>query len=138
MTDLSITAGSVVPGSNAKITHGYAGASVTAGQIVYFDDTVGTWKLADTDSATAAVRNAKGVALNAASASQPLAVQTDGDVTIGAAILAGVAYYLSGTPGGLCPIADVAAGDYPLVVGIGKSTTVLSLAFLYPGVVLAA
>lgn len=138
MTDISITAASVLPGSNAKVTHGVAGASVTAGQVVYYDDTTGKWKLADTDSATAAVRNGKGIALNAAGDGQPLAVQTDGDITIGATILAGVAYYLSGTPGGICPIADVAAGDYPLIVGIGKTTSAMTLAFLYPGVVLAS
>ena len=136
MADLTITATSVAPGSNAKISHGFAGASVTAGQVVYYDDAAGTWKLADTDSATAAARNGKGIALHAASSGQPLAVQTDGDITVGATIAAGVAYYLSGTAGGICPIADVASGDYPLIVGIGKTTAVMTLAFLYPGVAL--
>ena len=137
MADLTITAASVVPGSDARISHGTAGATITAGQAVYLDSaTTGKWQLADTDSATAAVRAAHGVALNSASLNQPIAVQTEGDITIGATIAAGVAYYLSGTPGGICPVADVAAGDYPLVIGMGKSTTVLDINIVYPGVVL--
>ncbi|MER9883102.1 hypothetical protein [Mesorhizobium sp. M0118] len=124
-------------GANARITHGIAGATITAGQWVYLDSTTGKYGLADTDSATAGVRSAIGVALNSASANQPLAVQSDGLVTIGGAILAGVAYYLSGTPGAMCPIADVAAGDYPLVLGMGVSTTVLDISIVYPAVVLA-
>ena len=39
---------------------------------------------------------------------------------------AGVAYYLSDTPGGICPVADLASGEYPTVLGIATSTTVLA------------
>lgn len=135
MADLVITAANVVSGANARITHGIAGATVTAGQVGYLDPTSGKWGLADTDSATAAVRSATGIFLNGAALNQPVAVQTDGDITIGATIEAGTGYWLSGTAGGLCPVADVAAGDYPLFVGIGKTTAVLSLEFDYPGVI---
>lgn len=137
MADLSITAANVVAGANARVTHGIAGVAITAGQAVFLDQTTGKWALADTDSATAAVRAAHGIALNGAALNQPIAVITEGDVTIGAAILAGVAYYLSGTAGGICPVADVAAGDYPLILGMGKSTTVLNVNIVYSGVVLA-
>lgn len=137
MADITITAANVVAGTNAKISHGVAGVAVTAGQWVYLDSTTGKYGLADTDSATAGVRSAIGVALNTAAANQPLAVQSDGQITIGGAILAGVAYYLSGTPGGMAPVADVIAGDYPLIVGMGVSTTVLDISIVYPAVVLA-
>ncbi len=137
MTDISITATLVVAGANAKITYGTAGATITAGQVVTLDPTTGKWALADTDSATAAIRSAMGIALNGAALNQPIAVQSAGALTLGGAILAGVAYYLSGTPGGIAPIADVAAGDYPLIVGMGASTTVLNVGIVYPGVVLA-
>ena len=56
MADLTLTAASVLAGSNATTRLGTAGATITAGQVVYFDDTTNTFKLADTDSATAAVR----------------------------------------------------------------------------------
>lgn len=137
MADLTITATSVVAGNTATIARGTAGAAITAGQVVYLDPTAGTYKLADTDSATAAVRNAVGIALNGAASGQPVAVCTHGPVTIGATIAAGVAYYLSGNAGGICPVADVAAGDYPLIIGMGASTAVLNVDIVYPGVVLA-
>jgi predicted lysophospholipase L1 biosynthesis ABC-type transport system permease subunit len=54
-------------------------------------------------------------------------VQTDGDVVIGAAVTPGVAYYLSDTPGGICPVADLAAGEYPALLGMAKSATVITL-----------
>ena len=37
MADLTITAANVVPGAGARITNGTAGATVTAGQVVYLD-----------------------------------------------------------------------------------------------------
>ena len=37
-----------------------------------------------------------------------------------------MAYYLSGTPGGVRPVADNVAGDYPVILGIAASTTVLN------------
>lgn len=137
MTDLVITAASVLPGSGARIVEGTAGAALTAGQALYLDSATNTYKLADTDSATAAVRSAVGIALHAAASGQPIAVQTGGSITIGATLTAGDAYWLSGTAGGICPVADVAAGDYPEIIGIATSTTVMKLAFLESGVVKA-
>jgi hypothetical protein len=127
MADLSITAANVIAGSGAKIVHGTAGASITAGQVLYLDSAAGTYKLADTDSATAAARSPAGIALNAAGTGQPVAVLTAGPITIGATVAVGDVYYLSGTAGGLAPVADVAAGDYPCVIGICTSTSVLNV-----------
>lgn len=137
MADLTITATSVVPGNSAKTETGVAGAAVTAGQVVYLDSADNKFKLADTDSATVAARSPYGIALHAASASQPLTVQTSGSITIGAAVTAGVFYYLSGTPGGICPVADVAAGDYPCIIGVATSASLLKVAIVEAGVVLA-
>jgi len=137
MADLTITAANVVAGSNAIIEKGTAGATITAGQAVYLDSATGRYKLADDNSATAEVRTPRGIALNGASDGQPLAIVRSGDVTIGATIEAGVAYYLSGTAGGICPVADVASGDYPAIIGMGKSTSVLTVDIQAPGVALA-
>lgn len=136
MTDLVITATSVVKGDNAIVESGYAAAAITAGQVVY-KNSAGKYDLADTDSATAAVRKPRGIALNGAAADQPVAVQRSGDITIGATIAAGVTYYLSGTAGGICPVADLASGDHTAIIGIGKSTTVLSLNIVAPDVAVA-
>ncbi|ESX78247.1 MULTISPECIES: hypothetical protein [unclassified Mesorhizobium] len=135
MTDIAITAANVVAGANAVIENGYAAAAITAGQVVYRDAS-GKYNLADTDSATALVRKPRGIALNGASIGQPVAIQRSGDITIGAAVTKGVAYYLSGTPGGICPVADVAAGDYPAVIGIATSASVLSINIVAPDAIL--
>jgi hypothetical protein len=42
---------------------------------------------------------------------------------------AGVVYYLSGTAGGIRPVADNTTGDYPQVLGMAISTTVLQIDF---------
>jgi hypothetical protein len=104
-----------------------AGATVTAGQALYLDTADGKWKLADNNSATVAARTPGGIALNGASNGQPLSVLTSGPITIGATLTAGVAYYLSDTPGGLCPVADLGSGEYPTVIGIATSATVLKV-----------
>jgi hypothetical protein len=135
MADISITAANVQLGSGSRIDRSCtAGAALTAGQWVYKDGS--TYKLADDNSATAAVRVPVGVALNGASTGQPVAVQTAGEVTIGGTLTPGVAYYLSDTPGGMCPVADLAAGEYPCIVGIAKSATVLKIGIVASGVAL--
>jgi hypothetical protein len=136
MTDLSITAASVVAGAGATQARGTAGATITAGEVVYFDSATSTYKLADCDSATAAVRSPRGIALHASLSGQPLAVHTGGPITIGATLTAGVAYYLSATPGGICPVADLTTGDYPVILGIATSTTVLNVDIQEAGVAL--
>lgn len=137
MADLTITAANVLAGSGAKKVHGTAGATVTAGQVVYLDTTTSTYKLADCDSATAAARSPAGIALHGASSGQPLAVHASGLITIGATLTKGVAYYLSPTAGGICPVADVLAGDYPTILGIATSTSVLKVQIIESGTDLA-
>jgi hypothetical protein len=127
MADLTITAANVLAGSGAKKASGTAGASITAGQVVYLDSADNKYKLADTDSGTAAARSPVGIALHAAANNQPLAVLTSGPITIGATVAVGDVYYLSGNAGGLAPFADVAAGDYPCIIGICTSTSVLDV-----------
>jgi hypothetical protein len=134
MSDLSVTAANVVPSGNATVERGTAGATITAGQVVYKDPTTGKYLLADNNSATAAARQARGIALNGASNGQPLSIQMGGDITIGATLTAGVAYYLSGTAGGICPVADLTTGMYPCLLGMAKSTTVLSIGIEFPNV----
>lgn len=136
MADLSITAANVLARGGASIRHGVAGATITAGQVVYLDASDGIYKLADSNSGTAAARSPRAIALNGASTGQPLAVQESGPITIGATLTAGVAYYLSGTAGGICPVADLASGMYPTLIGIASSTTVLDVKFHESGVAL--
>lgn len=137
MADLSITAASVISAAGSNIDrNGVAGATIAAGQAVYQDAADGRYKLADNNSVTAAVRNAVGIALNGAANGQPLAVHKGGDITIGAVLTPGVAYYLSDTPGGIGPVADLASGEYPTVLGIAKSASVLAADINASGVAL--
>jgi hypothetical protein len=137
MADLTITAANVIAGASATTRVGTAGAAITAGQAVYRDAADGKFKLADANSGTAAARSPKGIALHAAAAGQPLVIVTSGPVTIGAALTAGVAYYQSSTPGGICPVADLVTGAYPTVLGMASSTTVLDVQIDESGAALA-
>jgi hypothetical protein len=135
MSDISITAANVAAGSDAVIERGTAGATITAGQVVYRDAADSKYKLADSDNATAAIRNPIGIALHGASNGQPLAIQKSGDITIGGTLTAGTAYYLSsGTPGGIAPLADIASGDDPILLGLATSASVLRIDIQDPNV----
>lgn len=136
MADLTITAASVIAGADAARESGTAGETITAGKAVYFSSTTKKWMLADSNSVTAEARKCTGIALNGASLNQPVTVLKGGDITIGATLTAGTAYYLSDTAGGICPIADVGSGEYVNLLGLAKSTSVFAFAPQYPGVAL--
>jgi hypothetical protein len=129
MTDIVITPGSVVPGTNAVIEHGWAGETLAAGKVVYRADSVdGRYKLADSNvDSPAEIHTPRGIALNGASVGQPVTILRSGPVTIGGTLVANTAYYLSDTPGGICPVADVGTQEYPTVLGMSTSTTVLDV-----------
>lgn len=136
MTDLSITAANVVSGANATKEAGIAGETITAGKAVYKSGTTNLYMLADSNSATVEARTARGVALNGASLNQPLVIHKAGDLTPGATLVAGARYYLSETPGGIQPEADLGTGENLCLIGIARSTTVLAVAIQAPGVTL--
>jgi len=135
MVDITITAANVVAGANAVKETGTAGATITAGQAVYRDSNR-KYQLADANSATAAARETRGIALHGASDNQPLTIQKEGNITIGATLTAGIAYYLSDTPGGICAVADIASGEYVGLLGVATSTSVIALKPIYSGVAL--
>jgi hypothetical protein len=55
-------------------------------------------------------------------------------VTVNAVLTKGSAYYLSETPGGIQPVADLTTGENVCQLGIAKSTTVLAVRIVAPGV----
>jgi hypothetical protein len=134
MADLTITAANVAKGANAVIFNGTADASVTAGQTCYVDLTdASKLKLAD-NNASAATAVVKGIALHSTLANQPLALQTAGDITIGAMVAVGTIYCQSANAGAICPSGDLATGNYVSPLGIGVSSTVIRLAINNSGV----
>jgi hypothetical protein len=127
MADLTITAASVVKGANAKTEIGTFGGTVAAGKSVYLDPTDKKFKLADADSATAAVRTTRGIALNSGDNNQPAVIQTSGLITIGATVVVGTIYVQSDVAGGIRPAADNGSGDFVTVIGIGVSASQIDL-----------
>jgi hypothetical protein len=114
MADLSITATSVVKGSNALINSDYfAGETITAGQPLYLHTDNKLYKAQNTTTAKA---TCVGIALNGGAINQAITYQYGGTITIGATVAVGLWYTLSDTAGGLCPIADNGTADYVTTV----------------------
>jgi hypothetical protein len=124
MPVLSITASSVA--TTGEYEQKTAGATITAGQALYYDASTNRMKLADADSSST-TRVFYGIALNAASTGQPVFVQRTGSITIGATLIPGMQYVLSNTAGGIMPISDLISGDYFVPIGTATSASVLLL-----------
>jgi len=127
MADLVITASAVLAGNGARTEQGAAGEAITAGKLVYRDATTGKYFMSDSNAASASSRVVRGMALNGASDGQPLQIARPGcDITMNAVLTPGTTYYLSDTPGGICPLADVGVGEFYQPIGVAKSATVLA------------
>lgn len=137
MTDLSITAANVLAGASAITENGTFGATVTQGQVVYKDPADSEYKPADSDGASATVKAARGIALNAGADGQPGAILKEGPITIGATLTPGARYYLSDTPGGIIPEADLAAPMDVVLIGYAQDASVLVVDFKLTGVTLS-
>ena len=128
MVDLVITAANVIPGTEAEgaqFEYGTAGATITPGQAVYLEASTNTYKLADNNDTSEALSVVRGISLHAATANQPLKIQTRGPITIGATVASGSVYVLSATAGAIAPVADLATGNRCtlIMVGMNGSTT---------------
>jgi hypothetical protein len=134
MADISITAANVVADSTASHVNGTAGETLAAGKAVYKSSTTQKWMLADSNSATVEARKATGIALCGSALNQPVTVLTSGLVTIGATLTAGLAYYLSDTPGGICLVADVGSGEFVCLLGFATSAAILNVGIEFPNV----
>ncbi|GAA5139395.1 hypothetical protein GCM10023213_20010 [Prosthecobacter algae] len=124
--DLSITAANVLASANARFQDGTAGATLTRGMLVYADATDGG-KIKPADGNVLAAKGVLGMAYGDVAAGQFVRVIIDDpDLTVGATLslaAPGGIYVLSATAGGICPVADLAAGSYPIVVLVAKSAT---------------
>src|SRR3977135_1966111 len=105
MADLVITPANVLASAQATVAQGVAAVAILAGQVVYKDVT-GKFNLADANGVTPAFK-AFGIAQHAAAALQPMQVAiADPLFVVGATLVVGTTYILSGTPGAICPDAD--------------------------------
>lgn len=124
MADLTVTAANVLFTSGQRENAYNAGASVTAGQAVYFDTTTSTWKLAQCDGTAAeAGSGGVGIALHAAGNGQPLAVALNGSlINIGATTSKAVTYFVSAAAGGVAPQADLVSTNRITRLGYATAT----------------
>jgi hypothetical protein len=128
MADLAIVETQVLQGDNATTRRGTAGATLRAGDAVYYDETLRRW-LPSEAASTPEASEVDGIALNAAGFKQTVTVQTDGAITLGAgaAPVVGTLYGVSATPGRLAPLMDVKDTWHRTVVGCGDVNNVLLL-----------
>lgn len=140
MTALSITVAEVQPGTTgAKFLDGIAGATITAGQPCYLDAATNTIKLADSD-ASAATATVRGLATHGSLAGQPIRLQTEGNITLGAtsAMTVGEDYYLGPVAGSIVPHGDIANPSRKSRLGTASAAGVLNLLIVNTGIVRAA
>lgn len=130
MADLSINTANVkrTGGVPSKVVIG--GEAITRGQLVYRDTSDNEHKLADCD--TDATSEVNGLSLTDGNDGGQMIIGVKGtEVNIGATTVAGKAYWLTGTPGGIGAEGEATptTGDYRVLAfyGSGTSTVVLEL-----------
>lgn len=131
MADITITPGSVAPGSSSTQISGTAGETITAGMAVYFDTATQTWKKALAAGTALQSGNGTqyGIALTGSSSGQPIVVDTSdaNGITIGGTTVVGTIYCVSATAGGICPWADLVATNFVTILGIGDASNKIKM-----------
>lgn len=117
MADIVITAANVLFTSGSKDS-GTAGATITAGQVLYKDASASNaLKLAQADG-TAAEVDAVGIALHGALSGQPVAYAKDESIiNIGGTTSKATTYCVSATAGGVAPQADLVSTNRITTIG---------------------
>ena len=132
MADLSVTAASVLPSTGTPILKKTAAATMTAGQVLAVDADKNLI-LGDADG-SALAKVILGISVNGGASGQPVNYVTeDPDFAPGFTCTSGVRYYVSATPGGICPTGDVATGMAVTLLGIGKANGKLNLKIVAGG-----
>lgn len=134
MSALSQTAANVLQASGSDRTV-ISGGTCTAGMPVYRD-------AADDNKYKPSRANAlgtspcDGIALNNASAGQPLTIATgDGDLNLGATMVVGMIYCVSDAVAGqIVPVTDLGSADFSVVIGVAETASNLKYGQLTAGV----
>lgn len=138
MADITVVAGSVARTTGSTVD-GTAGATIAQGKCVYLDTaaTPNVWKLAQAiTSAALAGGDGVGIALNSAASGQPIRVQTDGSINLGATLVVGQVYAVSAAnAGGVAPYSDLASTNYVTLLGVATTAALLKMQPLQSGIV---
>lgn len=127
MADIAITAANVLAGPNPQESTLIAGVAITAGQVCY-KAADGTAKLAIANGAAPA-NTVFGIALNGAAIGQPVVLnKLDAAFAPGGTVAVNEVVILSGAvAGNMAPIADLTAGWFLTILGIGIGSNKLAL-----------
>lgn len=132
MANLSVTASTIIASADSRKVRGTAGETITAGDALYLNAD-GTLKLLDVAN-TAATAVAVGIALNGASANQPVNYMASGTMTINSVALTGQTYWGSSTAGGIWDTQPT-TGRITTVLGVGLTTTSIQIGIINSGAV---
>jgi hypothetical protein len=135
MAAITVTPGSVARVDGTPVNGYLAGATITAGMVVYVD-TAGAVQIGTnaTSAGSGVASPLVGIALNGGSAGQPISIlPSNSVVNIGGTAALGKHYAL-GTAGGIIPVDDVAGTEYSTAVGIGQTAANIKLMFNASGV----
>ncbi len=136
MADIAVTPANVLKYTGARTGSGTAGETILAGQVLYRKAADGLlWKAVDTAAASA---DAVGVALNGASAGQPVTYLISGGLNPGGTVVVGTTYGVTDTAGGIGAVSERASGDFITVLGIGTTATRIDVDIQASGVAVPA
>lgn len=133
MADVTITPTNVVPSPLATTQHlqpstGICGEAISAGQVVCL--LTADSKLYKADANDADKRNVQGIAGNSA----VVAGQRVDVITVAPAlevgthgVVVGTPLFLSNTPGGICPLADLGSTSLPVLIAYSNTATALQI-----------
>jgi hypothetical protein len=132
MADLSgITA--VRPTSNTLFRNVGYGATIAAGQSIYYSDSDSEYVLADCDVADNAAP-ASAIAITPGVNGGSGLIATGGSIIlVGTTMTVGTVYIASDTAGGIKPISDAVSGDFITILGTASTSTQLDLAITATG-----
>lgn len=143
MAELSQTAANVLHSSGGEIVDGTFGATIVAGNFLYFDRSANKWKLGQNDG-TAAEAEVQGIALSGGSDGQPGKVLKPGTLTnpaiinLGATLSIGKPYFVGATAGSAMPADDVGMGVYSTYLGTATTAALFIFQPVASGVQTAA
>lgn len=129
MADITPVAAGVHVYSNAVVQVVRGGEAITIGQAVYKKSSDGRYYKAVSSSEAAA--NAKGIAIAPCPvAGDYFVIVKKGGVDLGATLVVGETYSVSGTAGGLQPNADIGTTEYVTRVGTAKDAARLEVSIV--------
>lgn len=126
MADVTVTPANVEMTDDTVATTGIAGEALVQGQSAYLNSSGSRWYKSESDD-TEAKAETRGIVMTPAATGAQVVIATGGTIKPGATLSANTVYVLSVNSGRFAPIADLATGNYVTLIGIGKSTTELSL-----------